>query len=144
MLPDCFWDGYTVITAASLNIIWDFLFPPILASFWCYLPNLFYFILFYFILFFVVLGPHLWHMEVPRLGVKSEVQLLAYTISTAMLDLSHVCDPHYSSQQPRILNSLSEARDRTCVLMDTSQIGFLLSHNENSSVFLIFKQPDDY
>ena len=29
-------------------------------------------------------------MEVPRLGVQWELQLLAYT--TAMADLSHVCD----------------------------------------------------
>ena len=27
----------------------------------------------YFILFFVFLGPHLWHMEVPRLGIESEL-----------------------------------------------------------------------
>ena len=26
---------------------------------------------------FVFLGPHPWHMEVPRLGVKAEPQLLA-------------------------------------------------------------------
>ena len=26
-------------------------------------------------LFFVFLGPHLWHMEVPRLGVELELQL---------------------------------------------------------------------
>ena len=32
---------------------------------------------------FFFLGPRLWHMEVPRLGVKSELQLLAYTTSTA-------------------------------------------------------------
>ena len=30
-----------------------------------------------FFFFFVFLGPHLWHMEVPRLGVESELQLLA-------------------------------------------------------------------
>ena len=35
---------------------------------------------------FVFLGPHLWHMEVPRLGVESELQLLAYTTATAMPD----------------------------------------------------------
>ena len=34
-----------------------------------------YFILFYFLLS----GPHLWHMEVPRLRVESELQLPAYT-----------------------------------------------------------------
>ena len=27
--------------------------------------------------------PHLWYMEIPRLGVKSELQLLAYTTATA-------------------------------------------------------------
>ena len=37
----------------------------------------FIFTLFYF--FPVFLGPHLWHMEVPKLGVKSELQLPAYT-----------------------------------------------------------------
>ena len=29
--------------------------------------------------FFPFLEPHLWHTEVPRLGVKSELQELAYT-----------------------------------------------------------------
>ena len=33
----------------------------------------------YLFLSFVFLGPHLRHMEVPRLGVESELQLLAYT-----------------------------------------------------------------
>ena len=30
------------------------------------------------------LGPHPWHVEIPRLGVRSELQLLAYTTATAM------------------------------------------------------------
>ena len=30
-------------------------------------------------IFFYLLGPHLWHMEIPRLGIKSQLQLLAYT-----------------------------------------------------------------
>ena len=34
------------------------------------------------------LGPHMRHMKVPRLGVKSELQLLAYTTATAMRDLT--------------------------------------------------------
>ena len=34
------------------------------------------------------------HMEVPRLGVKSELQLPVYATDTAMQDLSHVCDLH--------------------------------------------------
>ena len=39
------------------------------------------------------------HVEVPRLGVGSELQLLAYATATAMPDLSRVCDLH---QQKRL------------------------------------------
>ena len=40
---------------------------------------------------------HLHHMEVPRLGVESELQLLAYTTNTATWDPSCcVCDPHHT------------------------------------------------
>jgi len=35
---------------------------------------------------FVFLGSHQWHMEVPRLGVKSELQLPFYATATAMPD----------------------------------------------------------
>ena len=54
-------------------------------------------------------------MEVPRRGVKSELELPAYTTATAMRDLSRVCDLHHSSWQRCILNPLSEARDQTLV-----------------------------
>ena len=64
-------------------------------------------------------------MEVPRLGVEQELQLLAYDTATVMQDPSCICDLHHSSWQCRILNPLSEARDQTCVLMDASQICFL-------------------
>ena len=63
-------------------------------------------------------------MEVPRLGVKSELQLLAYSTATATPDPSCVCKLHDSSWQHRIPNPLSEARDRTHILMDTSQIRY--------------------
>ena len=46
--------------------------------------------------FFVFLRLHLQHMEVPRLGVKLELQLLAYTTATATLGLSHISDLHHS------------------------------------------------
>ena len=48
--------------------------------------------------------------------------MLAYTTATAKQDPSHVCDLHHSSRQPWILNSLSEARDQTHVLMNTSWV----------------------
>ena len=63
-------------------------------------------------------------MEVPKLGVESKLQLPTYTTATVTQDPSHVCDLHHSSQQCQILNPLSEARDRTRSLMDTSQIRY--------------------
>ena len=52
-------------------------------------------------------------MEVPRLGVESELLLLAYATATAMPDASCVCSLYHSSRQCQILNQLSEARDQT-------------------------------
>ena len=75
-------------------------------------------------LFFFWGGAHLQHMEVPRLGVESELQLPAYTTATATQDLSRVCDLYYSSQQRQILNPLSQARDQTPSLMVPSWICF--------------------
>ena len=63
-------------------------------------------------------------MDVPRLGVESELRLPAYTTATATGDLSHICDLHHSSQQHWIFNPLSEARDRTLVLMDTRRVRY--------------------
>ena len=53
-------------------------------------------------------------MEVPRLGVESELHL------------------YHSSWQCQIINPLSKARGRTLVLMDASQVCDPLSHNGNS------------
>ena len=63
-------------------------------------------------------------MEVPRLGVQLELLLPPYTTATATptWDLSLVFHLQHSSLQCQILNPLREARDRTYVLMDTSQI----------------------
>ena len=54
--------------------------------------------------FFVFLGPHLGHMEIPGLGVKSE--------------------PTPQLYQHRLLNSLSKTRDGIRVLMDTSWVPY--------------------
>ena len=48
-------------------------------------------ILAFFFFSFVFLGLHPGHMEVPRLGVKSELKPPAYTTTTAMPDPSCVC-----------------------------------------------------
>ena len=49
-------------------------------------------ILVFILYFFVFLGPHSWHLEVPRLGVKSELQLPAYAMDTATWDPRCICD----------------------------------------------------
>ena len=46
--------------------------------------------LFFFSFYFLRLHP--WHMEVPRLGVKPELDLPAYTTAPATWDPSHVCN----------------------------------------------------
>ena len=47
-----------------------------------------YLFLFIYLFIFVFLGPHPQHMEVPRLGVQSELWPLAYDTATAMPDPS--------------------------------------------------------
>ena len=81
-------------------------------------PSFFsFFLSFLFFFFFLWLHPQ--HMEIPRLGVELELQLLAYTTAIAMPTLSHICDPRRSLWQCQILNPLSEARNQTCILTDT-------------------------
>ena len=70
----------------------------------CYVYNSFFCL-------FVFLGPHPKHMDMPRLGVESELQLLAYTTAIAMPDPRHVFDLHHSSLQCEFLNPLSKTRD---------------------------------
>ena len=70
-----------------------------------------------------------------QLGVESELQLPVYTTATTTQDLSHICDLYHSSRQRRIPNPLSEAGDRTHVLMNTSQILSPLREPKGSSNF---------
>ena len=71
-------------------------------------------------------------MEVLRLGLKSELQLPAYTTAIATPDRNLA---HYlccRSQQHGMFNLMSEARDGTCILVDTSWVLNPLSQNGNS------------
>ena len=71
-------------------------------------------------------------MEVPGAVAELEGQQQAAVTAVATPDLSCVCDLHYSSGQYRILSPWSEARDRTCVLVDTGQVLNPLNHNRYS------------
>ena len=71
---------------------------------------------------FCFLRPYPRHMEVPRLGIELELQLLAYATATAMPDPSLICTLHCSPRQCQILNPLSRARDWTPMLTDTNWV----------------------
>ena len=93
------------------------------------LPLLLILLWFLLCVFFPFLGPHSRHMEVPRLEVESELQPSAYTTDTTTWDPSCICHLCRSLRQRQILNLLSEARDRTSILMDTSHVLNLLGHS---------------
>ena len=59
----------------------------------------------------VFLGLHLQHMEIPKLGIELELQLLAYAPAMATWDPSHIFDLYRSSWQCWMLNPLNEAGD---------------------------------
>ena len=63
-------------------------------------------------------------MEVPKLGVELDLQLPAYTTTTATPDPSHIFELYHSSWQCWIFDPLSKAREGTLILMDTSQVHF--------------------
>ena len=96
----------------------------------------------FFLFFFSFLDQHLCYIDVHRLGVELELQLLAYAIATAiaMPYPSNFCYPSHSLQQCWILNLLNKARDQIHVLKNTSPVLNPLSHNGNSNPCLIFKQ----
>ena len=84
-------------------------------------------------------GPHPRHMAVPRPGVKSEVQLLAYATAIAMQDRSCLCNLHHSSRQSWILNPLGEAREAT-----TSSwilVGFVSAEPQQELLLFCSKGP---
>ena len=86
-------------------------------------------------LFFSPLEPHLWHMEVPRLGVELELQLPAYTTATAMRDASPICNLHHSLRPPQILNPLSKAKHGTQALT-----GSLPAEQQKELLVFFYKQ----
>ena len=79
------------------------------------------------------------HMEIPRLGIKLELQLPAYITATATLYLSCICNLRPGLWWHRILNPLSEARNQNNVLKDTHGVLNPLGHNGNAKVNFLLK-----
>ena len=64
-------------------------------------------------------------MQVPRLGV--EIGVLAASLHHSHSSVGSVAwdlSLHHSSWQCQILNPLNEARDQTCIPMDTSWVHY--------------------
>ena len=84
--------------------------------------------IFFFFLLFLVLRMR--HMEVPRLGFESELQLPAYITATATEDPSCICNLNHSLWQCWIPNPLGEARNWTHILMDIIQVCYCWATTE--------------
>ena len=93
-------------------------------------PDLFFFFLIFF------LGSHPQHMEVPRLGVQTEMKLSACVTATATQDLICICNLHNAGSlthwaRPGIKPTSSQ---RQCCVLNP------LNHNRNSlTFFLIYR-----
>ena len=66
-----------------------------------------------------------------------ELQLPGYTTATGTWNSNQICDLKHSSWQCQ-MDPLSEARDWTSILIDTSWIPFLLCHKRNSEYLCIY------
>ena len=81
---------------------------------------------------FLHFGLHPQHMEVPGLGVESELQKPA--TATVTLNPSHICDLCLNLQQGRTFNPQSEAKNPTHILLGTGRVLNPLSQDGNSEV----------
>ena len=98
-------DGFNVVKIFRSKFFWQ------LQRIVVFLMYSFLFVcLFCFVLLFRAAPAVYRRSQVPRLGVKLELQMLAYTTAPATRDLSCVCDLGHGSWQCHILNPLSEAR----------------------------------
>ena len=86
-------------------------------------------------LFIVFLQPRPRHMEVPRLGVESELQLPASATAIAVLDPSRVCDLHHSSQLTATPDPWPTKRGQGWNLKVPSRICFCCAMTETPSIF---------
>ena len=77
---------------------------------------------------FSFLGPHLWHVEVPRLGVGATAVGLQHSYSNTASKPHLWSTLHLVARQ--ILNPLGKARDWTHIFMDTSWVCYCWAMTE--------------
>lgn len=114
--------GCPKMTLGNPGTISVFTKPPQFKSYLCDVPCVWVFCCCCFVFVLLLFRAALNAYGSSQIGVKLELQLPAYTTGTAMQNPSHVRNLHSSATH--ILNPLSEARDQTCILMDTSQSHF--------------------
>ena len=88
--------------------------------------------------FFFFLGPHTWHMGVPRLGIEWELAAAGPCHSHRMPDPRPRLQPTLQVMATPVLNPLSEARGRTRIPRILARL-IPLSHDRNS--FFFFSSP---
>ena len=113
--------SYSIFTSAlddvsSLKFI-------LFSMYWCYIVIFFFFGLYR-------AAPMAYEGSQAR-GSNQSCSPLTYTTATATPDLSCICDLYHSSQQYRIPNPLSEARDWTLNVMVPSWVCFCCSTHCN-------------
>ena len=96
------------------------------------------FIIFNIFFSFFSLGLHLWHMEVSRLGVKSELQLACLHNSHSNVGSELLSVTYTTAQQRWLFNPVREARDWTHIFMDTSWVQNLWATMGTMIILLIF------
>ena len=84
---------------------------------------------------FFFLQLYLQHVQVPRLGVESKLQLPAYTIATATLDLSHIWTYATVHGNARSLTYWARPGIKTASSQTLCQVPNPLSQNGNSPSF---------
>ena len=70
-------------------------------------------------------------VEIPRLGVESELQLPAYATATAMQDPSRVYDVHHSSQQ-QVIQATSDVPMPQQHMIQATSATYTTAHNSRS------------
>ena len=68
----CFFHFSTIVNRAAVQVGYNFVVVKHLFSFFLFSFLSFFLSFFFFFVFLAFLGLHPWHMEVPKIGVKSE------------------------------------------------------------------------